>query len=82
MNRSRPDFRLIEDMWKRGHILEEDYKHCFSCNERPSCEGLHPHEYVPGEMKRSGKLQTVLSSPNREKRYVRGSAANGCCVSG
>jgi hypothetical protein len=49
---SRPDFSVIEDMWKKGCISEEDYKHCFAYTERPPCDGLRPHDYIPEEVKK------------------------------
>jgi hypothetical protein len=44
---SRPDFRVIEDLWRKGCISEEDYKHCFDYTERPPYDSLHPYDSVP-----------------------------------
>jgi hypothetical protein len=44
---SRPDFRVIEDLWNKGCISEDDYKHCFNYTERPPYDSLRPYDSVP-----------------------------------
>jgi hypothetical protein len=63
IERSRPDFRVIEDMWKKGCISEEDYKHCFQYTERPPCDSLRPHDYIPEEIRK--KQEAAFDQANR-----------------
>lgn len=63
IERSRPDFRVIEDMWKKGCISEEDYKYCFQYTERPPCDGLRPHDYIPEEIRK--KQEAAFDQANR-----------------
>jgi hypothetical protein len=55
IERSRPDFRVIEDMCNKGCLSEEDYKHCFEYTERPACDGLRAPDYIPEEIKKKQK---------------------------
>jgi hypothetical protein len=59
----RPDFRVIEDMRNKGSISEEDYKHAFEYTERPACDGLRPHDYIPEEIEK--KQRAAYDQANR-----------------
>ena len=52
MKRSRPDFGVIDDMWQKGVIPEKIYEFVLQFTERPPCDGLRPHDYVPEEIKK------------------------------
>jgi hypothetical protein len=52
MKRSRPDFRVIKDMWQKGLISERTYEKLFQHTEKPPCDGLQHHDYVPKEIKK------------------------------
>jgi hypothetical protein len=63
IEQSRPDFRVIEDMFNKGCISEEIYKLCFRYTERPPCDGLRPHDYIPDEHKK--KQEAAYNKANR-----------------
>ena len=60
---SRPEFGVIRDMREKGVITEADYKYCMEYTERPQCNSLRPHDYVPKEIKE--KHQAAYYRENR-----------------
>lgn len=84
IEKSRPDFRVIEDMFNKGCISEEDYKHCFAYSERPPCDGLRPHDYIPEEHKKKQRAaeeqanRVVVTESRQERReWARGKGRLG-----
>lgn len=84
IEKSRPDFRVIEDMFNKGCISEEDYKHCFAYSERPPCDGLRPHDYIPEEHKKKQRAaheqanRVVVKESRQESReWARGNRLLG-----
>ncbi len=71
MEMSRPDFRVIEDMWNKRCIPEQVYKLCFEYTERPPCDGLRPHDYIPAEIeeKQRAAYEQANRVPVRESRH-------------
>jgi hypothetical protein len=74
IEKSRPDFHVIEDMWEKGCISEEDYKHCFAHTERPPCDGVRPLDYIPEDIKKKPRPaygqanRVVVTEPRQEAR--------------
>jgi hypothetical protein len=77
----RPDFFVIEYMWKKRILSVEDYQWAIRHTERPECDGLVDFGYKPPEIKRredrrSGQRYD-LDKENRQRRRERDSRGKG-----
>jgi len=70
MEGSRPDFRVIEDMWIKGCIPDRVYQHIFKHTERPPCDGLKPHDYIPKEVLKKQEAANRVPVPE-SRREIR-----------
>jgi hypothetical protein len=60
---SRPDFYVINDMWKKGFMSEDDHDKCMRGSERPRVDGLMPLDWEPEEIK--AKREAKAEKGNR-----------------
>ncbi|KAF8858791.1 hypothetical protein BDZ45DRAFT_590678, partial [Acephala macrosclerotiorum] len=68
----RPDFWVIEHIWKTGLLNDEDYRNAMSFTERPECDGLVPHGYETLEMiRKNTKKLEVYDKLEKERRQCR-----------
>lgn len=77
----RPDFFIIEYMWKKGLLTVEDYKWAIRGSERPPCDGLVDIGYKTPEMKRKNEKSKEhrhdLEKEDRQRRRERESKSKG-----
>jgi hypothetical protein len=73
----RPDFYLLEYMWKKDILSTEDYTWAIGYTERPPCDGLVDIGHKTPEMKRkeekSRELRHNLEKEDRQRRRERDS---------
>jgi len=66
----RPDYHVMEHLWKNEVITDEDYRYQIEYTERPSCDGLVPL----GFRKPGGKVKEVethdLAKERRELKKM------------
>jgi hypothetical protein len=82
IERSRPDFYVINDMNEKGLLSKHNYDRCVGGCERPPVDGLRPHDWEPEERKakreaEAEKANCILVPVSRQEKQKKPTLKSG-----
>ncbi|KAG9229861.1 hypothetical protein BJ875DRAFT_175695 [Amylocarpus encephaloides] len=74
----KPDFFMLEHLWRTGLLADEDYRYLTRYTERPPCDGLRDRDFVTPEeearrsrVEREGRRYHNQADEDRRRRRER-----------
>lgn len=73
LQHSRPDFNVVNYLWDKGRLSEDEYNHAIEGTERKSCDSMYPPGWKPKHIveKEEREARRDNSVPVYEPRHHR-----------